>query len=98
MNKKIYFVAPSFGVTISPYKERFKKALKNLKELGYDYIIGENVYKNKGIASSNTPKLRAKEIMDAYNSDCDIIWSVGGGEVMVQILDKIDLTKIEKMA
>ena len=95
MNKKIYFVAPSFGVTISPYKERFKKALKNLKELGYEYIIGDNVYKNKGIASSNTPESRAKEIMDAYNSDCDIIWSVGGGEVMVQILDKIDFNQIK---
>lgn len=95
MNKKIYFVAPSFGVTISPYKERFKKALKNLKELGYEYIIGENVYKNLGIASSNTPEARAKEIMDAYNSDCDIIWSVGGGETMMQILEYIDFDLIK---
>lgn len=95
MNKKIYFVAPSFGVTTSPYKERFKAALKNLKKLGYEYIIGDNVYKNLGIASSNTPILRAKEIMDAYNSDCDIIWSVGGGEVMSQILEYIDFDLIK---
>ncbi len=95
MNKKIYFVAPSFGVTISPYKERFKAALKIFKSLGYEYQIGENIYKNKGIASSNTPKLRAKEIMDAYNSDSDIIWSVGGGEVMIEILDYIDFNLIK---
>ncbi len=95
MNKKIYFVAPSFGVTTSPYKERFKQALKVIKSLGYEYIIGDNVYKNKGIASSNTPELRAKEIIDAYNSDCDIIWSVGGGEVMIEILDYIDFNLIK---
>ena len=95
MNKKIFFVAPSFGVTTSPYKERFKESLKIFKKLGFEYQIGENVYMNKSIASSNTPELRAKEIMDAFNSDSDIIWSVGGGEVMVEILEYLDFTKLK---
>jgi len=95
MNKKIYFVAPSFGVTTSPYKERFKESLKIFKKLGFEYQIGENVYMAKGVASSNTKELRAKEIMDAFNSDSDIIWSVGGGEVMVEILEYLDFTKLK---
>lgn len=95
MNNKIYFVAPSFGVTTSPYKERFKKALRNFDNLKYEYQIGDNVYKAKDKASSNTRILRAKEIMDAYNSDSDIIWSVGGGEVMVEILEHLDFNQIK---
>ena len=34
-NKTIGVVAPSFGATISPYKERLDKAISVFKELGY---------------------------------------------------------------
>ena len=93
--KRIYFVAPSFGVNIKYYKTRFNKALENLKELGYECIIGDNVYKAEGIIASNTPALRGKEINDAYKSNSDIIWSVGGGEVMVQMLEYVDFDLIK---
>ena len=94
--KKIYLIAPSFGCTTSPYKERLDKALKTLKKLGFEYIIGKNVYLNNGIASSNTPELRAIEFINAYKSDADIIWSVGGGEVMCEILEYIDFNELKK--
>ena len=39
VNKKtIGVVAPSFGATITPYKERLEVAIKNFKELGYNVI------------------------------------------------------------
>jgi len=95
--KKIYLIAPSFGCTTSPYKERLDKALKTLKKLGFEYIIGKNVYLNNGIASSNTPELRAIEFINAYKSDADIIWSVGGGEVMCEILEYINFDELKNI-
>lgn len=94
--KNIYFVAPSFGVNLTYYKKRFNKALKNLDELGYKYIIGDNVYKAVGLVASNTPELRGKEINDAFKSNPDVVWSVGGGELMVQILEYVDFDIIKE--
>lgn len=94
---KFYFIAPSFGCTTSPYKERFEKALLNFKKLNIEYYIGPNCYKNEGIASSNTPLLRAKEFMEAYQSNYDVVMSVGGGETMNEILEFIDFDKIKTL-
>ena len=94
-NDKISLVAPSFGCTTSPYKERLKVAIKNLKNIGFIVDEGKNIRLAKGVVSSNTPKLRAKEIMDAYLSDSKAIMSVGGGELMVEILEHIDFDIIK---
>lgn len=96
-NACFYLIAPSFGCTTSPYKERLEKALQNFKKENITCIIGENCYKNKGVASSNTPKKRALEFMKAYSSEADVILSVGGGEVMLEILEYIDFDKIKKL-
>lgn len=96
-NPKIYLVAPSFGCTTSPYQERLNESLKTFKKLNFNVILGDNCYKANGIASSNTPKLRALEFMEAYESDADAIMSVGGGETMVEILEHIDFDKIKKL-
>ncbi len=93
---KIYFIAPSFGCTTSPYKERFEKAIKTFKKIKFDVVIGPNCNQALGIASSNTPQLRAKEFMNAYKSDCDAIFSVGGGELMCEILEYIDFEELKK--
>lgn len=92
---KIYFIAPSFGCTISPYKERLEKAIKTFKKLKFEITIGDNCYLDCGVASSNTPQLRAKEFMDAYKSDCDAIFSVGGGEMMCEILEYINFNELK---
>ena len=94
--KSIYFVAPSFGVNIPYYKKRFNKALKNLESRGYDITIGPNVYLAKDKAASNTAILRAKEINDAFKSNPDIVWSVAGGEVMIEMLEYVDFDIIKK--
>lgn len=94
---KIYLVAPSFGCTTSPYFERLNKAIPRLEKLGYTVIVGDNCFKAEGKCASNTPTLRAKEFMDAYESDAEAIISVGGGEMMTEILDYIDFNKIKEL-
>ncbi|MCM1130322.1 MAG: LD-carboxypeptidase [Anaeroplasma bactoclasticum] len=94
---KIYLVAPSFGCTTSPYEERLYKAIEQLKNLGHEVIVGPNCFLAEGKCASNTPKLRAKEFMDAYKSDADCILSVGGGELMYEILDYIDFEQIKNL-
>ena len=96
-NAKIYLVAPSFGCTTSPYKERLEKTLITLPKKGHEVIIGPNCFLSEGKCASNTKELRAKEFMNSYESDADVILSVGGGEMMVEILDYIDFEKIKKL-
>jgi muramoyltetrapeptide carboxypeptidase len=94
---KIYLVAPSFGCAIEPYKTRLKESIRNLKELGYEIIEGKNIYLSEGEAASNTPQKRGEEIMDAFSSDADLILSVGGGELMDEILPYVDFEKIRSL-
>ncbi len=70
-NPSFYLIAPSFGCTTSPYKERLEKAMDNFKKMNINIILGENCLKNKGIAASNTPQKRAQEFMKAYASNAD---------------------------
>ena len=96
-NPKIYLVAPSFGTTTTPYKERMDKALKNLKKITNNIIIGPNVFKQDYPCASASKEQRAKELIDALKSDADIIWSVGGGEIMCQVLEYIDFNELKNI-
>ena len=95
-NPKIYLVAPSFGCVIEPYQTRLKASIERLKKEGAIITEGENIWKAQGKVSSNTPELRAKEIHDAFLSDADAVLSVGGGEVMCEILPYIDFELIKR--
>jgi len=92
----IELVAPSFGCAFFPYDKRLDLSIERLKD---EYIIheGKNCRLNVGIVGSNTPIERAKEFMRAYTSDCSIVWSVGGGETMVEILPYIDFAELKKV-
>lgn len=91
----IYLVAPSFGCTTNKYKKRLDKSIENFKTLNQNIIIGDNVYKNEGIIASNTPENRAKEINAAFSSNANLVLSVGGGEVMNQILPYVNFDIIK---
>ena len=93
---KISLVAPSFGCTTEPYKTRLEVAIKNLEELGFIIDKGPNIFLANSNCRSNTPKKCAKEFMDAYLGDSKAIISVGGGEVMNEILPYINFEKIKK--
>lgn len=96
-NSSIYLIAPSFGCTTSPYKQRLNRSIKNLKKMGYSINIGDNVYKDEGCAASSTPQNRALEFMKAYESSSDVILSVGGGETMVEMLEYVDFDRIRSL-
>lgn len=91
----ISLVAPSFGANIEPYHSQVKKAIKIFKEDGYIINEGPNVFEGKGIGISNSSELCAKELMDAYLDDSDIIISVGGGEMMCSILPHLDFNLLK---
>ena len=95
----IALVAPSFGCNTEPYKSLLNAARKKFKTMGYHLRIGPNCYLGKGIGISSTPKRCAQELRTAYiSSKNDIILSVGGGELMCEILDEIDFERIRESA
>ncbi len=94
---KITMVAPSFGVTTEPYMTRYEAAKKNLKKQGYVIEEGRNVHLAEGVVASSTPIERAKEFMNAYSSDTDLILSVGGGELMNEMLPYVNFELIKSL-
>ena len=95
-NDKIALVAPSFGCTFEPYSTRLNAAKKALKEK-YNIECGPNVDKALAIGRSNTKEKCAEEI-NVYFKDKDTkaLLSVGGGELMVEILPFLDFEEIKK--
>ncbi len=96
-NELIDLVAPSFGVTTEPYLSRNEVAIKNFKKMGFRVHEGECVHLEEGVASSASPQKRGKEIMDAFHDESSLILSVGGGELMNEILPFIDFEEIKRL-
>ena len=94
---KISLVAPSFGCTFEPYLTRLQIAIQNFKDDGFVIEEGENIYLANHPVRSNTARKCAKEFMKAYEGDSKAIISVGGGEIMCEILPYIDFKKISKL-
>ncbi|SFB87749.1 S66 family peptidase [Butyrivibrio sp. YAB3001] len=93
----IGFVAPSFGCTTQPYVSRFENARKRFDELGYKMEIGANCNLNEGIGISNTPEKCGEELNSFYKSDKnDVLMSVGGGELMNEVVPFIDFQGIKE--
>lgn len=98
LNKKdrIAFVAPSFGCTFDPYLTRLNASIDNLEN---EFVIekGPNIYKAEVIGRSNTKEKCAEEINTYFGKDdVKALMSVGGGELMVEILPHIDFKLIEQ--
>lgn len=89
-------VAPSFGISGDPYTQYYVEAKKQLQELGHTIIECPSIYQlEKG--QSNTPEIRAQELMDFYLNDAiDCVWSCAGGEIMNEILPYIPFEKLKK--
>ncbi len=94
LKNKISFIAPSFGCTFDPYKSRLENAIKKLE---YKINIYENCNNSLLPYRSNTAINCANEFTNAYKDDSEVVWSVGGGEYMVEILDHIDFKEISKL-
>ncbi len=84
----IFYVAPSFGVSGYPYAVQYEDAKKKFMDFGYHIKEAASLYNlDFSLLASNTPEIRAKELMESYlNPDFDFVHSVAGGEVMMDIL------------
>ncbi|MCR5079164.1 MAG: LD-carboxypeptidase [Bacilli bacterium] len=92
----IELIAPSFGCTTEPYSTRLDASINRLRKEGYRIKEGRNVRLSEGIVASSSPENRAKEFMDAYLAeDSKLILSVGGGELMAEMLPHINFEKIK---
>ena len=96
-NGTIGFPAPSFGCNIEPYFSSFNNAQKILKEKGHGLLCGPNAYAGDGIGISSSPESCGREFTQMYISpECDAIISCGGGELMCEILDHVDLEAVRR--
>lgn len=95
LNKKINLIAPSFGCTTEPYVSRLDMAIKHFKDYDIDVIEGPNIRSSIGYRS-NSNELCAKEFMDAYKEN-NFILSVGGGNLLYEILDDIDFNSLKDL-
>ena len=97
LNKQatISIVAPSFGVSGYPYQDRYENAKKKFLNLGYklnesDYLYG--ITKGKSAPAD----IRASEFMKHYlDMGSDFVFSVAGGELMMEILPYIDFETLK---
>lgn len=93
----ISFVAPSFGCAEDPYKTRLEVAIENFEELGYKLDLGKNIFLANSVLRSNSARKCAQEFMEAYLSkESKAVISVGGGEMMMEILPFVDFNKLKK--
>lgn len=92
----IGLVAPSFGANIEPYKTRLKSAINYLKQEGYNVKIFGEIFGYE-FGASETKEKRAKHFMNCYLDDeVDLVWSVSGGQLMIEILPLLDFKKLKK--
>lgn len=91
----IGIIAPSFGASSSPFKDRLDRSVECFKKVGYKVKLGPNAYLGEGLGKSNTPEKCAAEIMDFFTDpSVDAILSAGGGETMCEDLRFVDYEKI----
>lgn len=80
-------VAPSMGIKDIEDLEKTRNAIKYFESLGHKVILG-NIFNNIGYASSDKIS-RANDFMQIYKKS-DIIISLAGGEMMIEILEYLD--------
>ena len=93
-NSTIGVFAPSLSCPANPYLIRYQEAKK---KLGYNFYETKSLYNEFVKARSADKKVRAEEFHELYfNDNVDFIWSVAGGEFMMEILPYIDFDKIKE--
>ncbi|NLN50644.1 MAG: LD-carboxypeptidase [Acholeplasmataceae bacterium] len=91
----IGLVAPSFGANIEPYFSRLKRAIEFLKKSGFKIKMFGDIFGYKKGASASKED-RAKAFMDCYlDQSVDAVWSISGGELMIEILPFLDFDKLK---
>lgn len=87
--------APSDGITEPKKIQKLNKAIQNLKDMGYKVLETKSVRKSE-IGRSNTAKERAKEFMELWeNEDVKLILYAGGGDFLMEMLEKINFSELK---
>lgn len=87
--------APSSGVT-GPFINKLENAVLQLKNLGFNCVVSENVRNDKKFVSASK-EVRAAEFMSFYMDEkIDIIIPPWGGELLMEILPFLDFEKMKK--
>ncbi len=94
----IEMIAPSFGVTTEPYSVRYDVACRNFKKLGFTVKEGKNVHLLEGVVASASPEARAEEFLTACQDESALILSVGGGELMDEMLPFIPFSEMKSLS
>ena len=89
--RKASLVAPSRKIT----KRNLNFAKKRLKCLGFSNHFQENIL-SEYFYYAGSPKKRAQELNEAYNSSTEVIFSVLGGAGAVHVLPYLDYNSIKK--
>lgn len=88
--------APSFGANIEPYKSRLESGINKFKSLGYNIVTKGDIFGYFNGASSSKES-RAQAFMDLYKDPTiDFIWSVGGGEWMMEMIPHVDFEDLKQ--
>ena len=93
----IEMIAPSFGVADPFYAARYGAARRHFEKLGYRVKEGKNIHLAEGVVASASPEARAEEFLTACQDDSALILSVGGGELMDEILPFIPFSDMHDL-
>lgn len=94
---KISVIAPSSNCGDSDYsKIRNNSAISKFNKLGHIVDFTKNAYGTDYKFASAPAEVRAKEFINAYKSDSNLILSLRGGELQMEILPYINFEEISK--
>ncbi|WP_274940363.1 S66 family peptidase [Chordicoccus furentiruminis] len=89
--------APSFGAATEPYITRLRSAIGKFEARGYRLRIAPSTYRSDGLGISTKPEDAAADLMNLYlDPEVKAVISVGGGELMNEVLPHLDFETIRK--
>ena len=94
-NGTIGLVAPSYGCATEPYITRLEAALREAARLGFSVTEAPHVRLDEAFGRSGPADVLGEELNRAYLSpDNGALISVGGGELMCEVVPYIDFEAI----
>lgn len=92
----IGIIAPSFGLFDEVHLNKYNSAKDFFLKEDYKIVEANSIY-TENFLNETKAEIRAKEFMDMYlDPDIDILLSVCGGELLMELLEYIDFDLIKK--
>ena len=91
---KVGIISPSNNF-LGVFPKRTSVGIENTKKIGMDLVFSENAFRKNNYTEVSVRE-RIKEINDFLDSDIDMLLASIGGHTSIQVLDKIDYSKICK--